>query len=396
MGSHTRNVLTVKSIAVNRAAKLRDGGGLYLVTKGSGRYWIFNYTFAGLRREMGLGPLHTVGLADAREKAEAARQLVRQGVDPIGAKREAEDASPKAVTFGAYADAFVDDAVKAGRWRGKKTEARWRNLLENHAKPIRAKAVGSVRTADVVAVLRPLWGVKQESAEKLREAIERVLDAAKVEGHRAGDNPAAWKGNLEHVLHKPNELVAKKHHPAMPHLEIRDFMTKLAGVNGVAARALEFTILTAVRSGEARGATWEEVDLEAKLWSVPAIRTKTGKLNRVPLSEPAVELLKRMKERSLNQFVFPGMKAGKPLTDAALKGPMEDLGAEAYTPHGFRSTFRDWATEVAHAPREIAEAALSHAVGDTVERSYARSDALERRRQLMQDWADYCWPLQER
>lgn len=396
MGSHTRNVLTVKSIAASRATKLRDGGGLYLVTKGGGRYWIFSYTFAGLRREMGLGPLHTVGLADAREKAEKARKLVREGIDPLAAKREAEEASPKAVTFGAYADAFVDDAVKAGRWRGAKTEARWRNLLENHAKPIRAKAIGSIRTADVVAVLRPLWGVKQESAEKLREAIERVLDAAKVEGHRAGDNPAAWKGNLEHVLHKPNELVAKKHHPAMPHLEIRDFMTKLAGVNGVAARALEFTVLTAVRSGEARGATWQEVDLDAKLWSVPAIRTKTGKLNRVPLSDQAVALLKKMKKQSLNQYVFPGMRAGRPLTDSALKGPMGALGAVAYAPHGFRSTFRDWATEVAHAPREIAEAALSHAVGDAVERSYARSDALERRRQLMQQWADYCRPLQKR
>lgn len=390
MGSHTRNVLTVKSIAASKAAKLRDGGGLYLVTKGSGRYWIFNYSFAGLRREMGLGPLHTVGLAEAREKAEEARKLIRRSIDPLAAKREAAEVSPKAVTFGAYADAFVDDAVKAGRWRGKKTEARWRNLLENHAKPLRHKAVASIRLSDVKSVLTPLWGVKQETAEKLREAIERVLDAAKVEGHRAGENPATWKGSLEHILHKPNDLVAKKHHPAMPHREIHAFMAKLANVKGVAARALEFTILTAVRSGEARGATWEEVDFGANVWLVPAIRTKTGKPNRVPLSKQAVTLLKKMKERSLNEFVFPGMRAGKPLTDSALKGPMEELGAKKYTPHGFRSTFRDWATEIAHAPREIAEAALSHAVGDTVERSYARSDALERRRQLMQDWADYC------
>lgn len=389
MGSHTRNVLTVKTIAANRAAKLRDGGGLWLITKGAGRYWIFNYTFAGLRREMGLGPLHTVGLADARSKAEEARQLLRQGVDPLAVKREAEDASPKARTFGAYADDFIDAAVKAGRWRGAKTEARWRNLLENHAKPIRAKTLASIRVADVVAALRPLWGEKQETAEKLREAIERVLDAAKVEGHRQGDNPAAWRGNLEHLLHKPNSLATARHHAAMPHAEIAAFMKKLAGINGVGARALEFTILTAARSGEARGATWAEIDLDAKVWTIPAIRMKAGKAHRVPLSDRAVSILRRMKRDAVNELVFPGVRAGKPLSDAALAKACRSATAAACTVHGFRSTFRDWATEVAHAPREIAEAALAHAVGDAVERSYARSDALERRRALMEKWAQY-------
>ncbi|MBB4348013.1 tyrosine-type recombinase/integrase [Aliirhizobium cellulosilyticum] len=390
MGSHTRNVLTVKSIAASKATKLRDGGGLYLVAKGNGRYWMFNYTFAGLRREMGIGPLHTIGLAEAREKCEDARKLIRTGVDPLAAKREAEEASPSAMTFGAYADDFIDAAVKAGRWRGGKTEARWRNLLGNHAKDIRSKAIGGIRVADVVKVIKPLWGEKQETAEKLREAIERVLDAAKVEGHRSGDNPAAWKGNLEHVLHKPNELVARNHHAAMPHADVPAFMKKLAKVSGVSARALELTILTGVRSGETRGAVWPEFDLDAKVWTIPAIRMKGGKIHRVPLSDEATALLKKMEEQSVNDYVFPGVRHKKPLSDASLAKALDTAGGGVFTVHGFRSTFRDWATEVAHAPREIAEAALAHAVGDKVEQSYARSDALERRRQLMQQWANHC------
>lgn len=389
MGSHTRNVLTVKAITASKSAKLRDGGGLYLITKGAGRYWIFSYTFAGLRREMGLGPLHTVGLADARDKAEAARKLVRAGVDPLAAKREADEQSPKAVTFGAYADDFVDRAVKAGRWRGAKTEARWRNLLQNHAKPIRAKALASIRVRDVVQVLEPIWGAKQETAEKLREAIERVLDSAKVEGHRSGDNPAAWRGSLEHVLHKPNDLSSRNHHAAMPHNEVAAFMKKLAEVGGVGARALEFTILTAARSGETRGAVWDEFDLAAKIWTVPAVRMKGGRPHRVPLSEKAVTLLKAMKAQAVNDLAFPGVRDKRPLSDMSLAKALKAAGGGAYTVHGFRSTFRDWTTEVAHAPREISEASLAHAVGDAVERSYARSDALERRRALMADWSNY-------
>jgi integrase len=392
MGSHTRNVLTVKTITASKALKLRDGGGLYLITRGAGRYWIFIYTFAGLRREMGLGPLHSVGLAEARDKAEAARKIVRSGVDPLAAKREAEEQSPKAVTFGSYADDFVDRAVKAGRWRGAKTEARWRNLLQNHAKPIRAKTVASLRVRDVVQVLEPLWGEKQETAEKLREAIERVLDSAKVEGHRSGDNPAAWKRALEHVLHKPNDLSNRNHYAAMPHADASEFLKKLAEVNGVSARALEFTIFTAVRSGETRGAVWNEFDFEAKVWTIPAVRMKGGKLHRVPLSDKAMALLKVMKAQSVNDLVFPGIRAKRPLSDMSLAKALTSAGGGAYTVHGFRSTFRDWATEVAHAPREIAEASLAHAVGDAVERSYARSDALERRRKLMAEWANYLAP----
>ncbi|WP_413709368.1 tyrosine-type recombinase/integrase [Rhizobium sp. Rhizsp82] len=389
MGSHTQNALTVKAIAASKSPKLRDGGGLWLITKGSGRYWIFSYTYAGLRREMGLGPLHTVGLADAREKAEEARKLVRQGIDPLAARKEEQADKPKLMTFGEYADGFIDSAVKAGRWRGAKTEARWRNLLENHAKPIRAKTLASIKIKEIIAVLNPLWGDKQETAEKLREAIERVLDAAKVEGHRAGDNPAAWRGNLELVMHKPNELTSTDHHAALPHSEAPAFMKALAGVAGVSARALELCILTACRSGEVRWAVWPEFDLQAKVWTIPAVRMKSGKEHRVALSDKAVEILKAMQAQRVNELVFPGIRDKKPLSDASLSKAMKSAGGKGITVHGFRSTFRDWSTEIAHAPREIAEAALAHAVGDRVERSYARSDALERRRQLMGEWAKY-------
>lgn len=392
MGSHTKNVLTVKKIEASKAAKLRDGGGLYLVTKGEGRYWIFSFSYAGRRREMGLGPLHTVGLAAARDKADAARALVRQGIDPVADRKAAQADTPKKITFGEYADAFVDAAVKAGRWRGAKTEARWRNLLENHAKPIRNKLPADITNADMVQILKPLWGDKQETAEKLREAVERVLDAAKVEGHRSGDNPAAWRGNLEHALHKPNELTSRTHHAAMPHSEAPAFMVSLKKVPGVSSKALELAMLTACRSGEVRGAVWPEIDFESRIWTIPASRMKNGKIHRVPLSDQAIGLLEAMKKQSLNELVFPGVRAGKQLSDASLGQALASAGGGAFTVHGMRSTFRDWATDVAHAPREIAEAALAHAVGDTVERSYARSDALERRRTLMQQWANYICP----
>ncbi|MFD1744046.1 tyrosine-type recombinase/integrase [Rhizobium helianthi] len=384
-------MLTVKGIAASKSKKLRDGGGLWLVQKGDGRYWIFSYTLAGRRREMGIGPLHSVGLAEARERAAKAREMVKEGKDPIRDKRQALAEQPKPKTFGEYADSFIDAAVKAGRWRGAKTEARWRNLLENHAKPIRHRPIADIDIDDVKTALKPLWCIKQESAEKLRECIERVLDAAKVEKLRTGDNPAAWKGNLEHVLHKPAKVEGEGHHAAMPHDQISDFMKSLASVQGVSARCLEFAILTAARGGEARGAVWAEFDMKAKVWTVPAARMKTGKTHRVPLSKPAIALLERMKAQSVSEYVFPSVRSGKPLSDMSLAKALTTAGGGAYTPHGFRSTFRDWATDVAHAPREIAEAALSHAVGDAVERSYARSDALQRRHTLMEEWGRYCF-----
>lgn len=416
MGSHTRNVLTVKKIAASNAAKLRDGGGLWLVTKGKGRYWIFDYRFAGKRRELGLGPLHTVGLADARLKAEAARAMVRQGTDPVEHRHgveaiEAAKAKAEVKTFGQYADDFIDAAVKAGRWRGAKTEAGWRNTMTVHAGPIRENAIAEIGAQHVLSVLRPLWGVKQETAEKLRERIERVLDSAKVEGMRTGENPAVWKGNLEHVLHKPDAMTNGGNHPALPYKDMPAFMTKLRAVEGMGARALEFTILTATRSGEVRGARWGEIDLDAKMWTVPAQRTKTGKEHRVALSSAALTLLKTTPRFENNKLVFPAVRGGE-LSDMTLAAVIKRMDAaerkagrkgwldpkqlgedgkpKISTPHGMRSTFKDWAMEVSDHPRELAEMALAHAVGDAVERAYARGDALEKRHRLADDWADYC------
>jgi integrase len=394
MGSHTRNVLTVKAIAASRARKLRDGGGLWLVTKGRGRYWIFNYRHGGKRRELGLGPLHSVGLAEAREKAEAARTLVRQGLDPIAHRHgveaiEAAKATAAAKTFGDYADAYVDAAVNAGRWRGAKTEAGWRNTLTKHAAPLREKALADIDVADVLEVVRPLWGVKQETAEKLRERLERVMDSAKVEGLRSGDNPAAWRGNLEHVLHKPDAM-SRGHHAAMPYAVLPAFMPKLRAVDGVGARALEFAILTACRSGEARGAEWSEIDLDEGLWTIPAARMKSGKRQRVPLSDAAIAVLKDMKSKRLNDLVFPGIRANKPLSDMSLAKALKSAGGGAYTVHGFRSSFRDWTAEETDYPTEIAEAALAHVTGTAVERAYRRGEALDKRRALLNEWAKFC------
>ncbi|WP_441268086.1 tyrosine-type recombinase/integrase [Bradyrhizobium sp. 215_C5_N1_1] len=393
MGIHTLNALTVKKIETSKTAKLRDGGGLWLVTKGKGRYWIFDYTRGGKRRQMGIGPLHTVGLAEARQKAERARDLIRQGFDPLEQRAvaaiEAAKVQAGVKTFGEYADAYIDGAVKAGRWRGAKTEAGWRNTLTNHAALIRPKPLADIGVTEVLSVVRPLWGTKQETAEKLRWRLERVLDAAKVEGLRSGDNPAAWKGNLEHVLHKPDASL-RGHHEALPYKAAPAFMRRLRATDTIPARALEFLVLTATRSGETRLAVWDEFDLDAATWTIPAERMKEQKTHRVPLCARAVEIVRAMKNQSLNQFVFPGMRANRPLSDMTFGKVITAHGGGGAVAHGFRSTFKDWATDETDHQREIAEAALAHAVGDAVERAYRRGEALEKRRALMDDWAAYC------
>jgi len=394
MGSHTLNALTVKAISASKSTKLRDGGGLWLVTKGKGRYWIFSYTFGGKRREMGVGPLHTIGLAEARQAAERARELLRQGIDPIEhrsvAAIEAAKVADGVKTFGEYADSYIDAAVAAGRWRGAKTEARWRNSLTNHAALIRNKPIADIGVTEVLSVVRPLWGTKQESAEKLREAIERVLDAARVEGLRTGENPAAWRGNLEHVLHKPDSLNRTRHHPAMPWRDLPAFMAKVRSVGTIGAAALEFTILTAARPGETREAVWSEIDLEKALWTIPAPRMKSGREHRVPLSVRAVAILKDMKGKRFNDFLFPGVRTKRPISNNTMAKTFAERGGNGFTVHGTaRSSFRDWVTEGTSFDGDLAEMALSHAVGDAVARAYARSDALEKRRELMEAWALY-------
>jgi integrase len=392
MGKHTRNVLTVKSIAANKATKLRDGGGLWLVTKGGDRYWIFDYRIAGKRREMGVGPLHTVGLAEARQRAERAREHLRRGIDPIAQRTveaiEAAKAKDGVVTFGKYADAYIDGAVKARRWSGAKTEANWRNSIKNHAKAIRDKDIAGIGVADVLSVLTPIWAAKPESADKLRARIETILAAAKVEGLRSGDNPAAWKDNLEHAaLHREEVIEDEIHHPAVPWQALPDVMKSVRSVGTISSAAAEFCILTASRPGMVRHAVWS--DFVDDVWIIVARGMKGRKEHRVPLSPRALEILKAMKAKRLNDYVFPGVKAKRPLSENTLTKTFVTSGGEGFTVHGTaRSSFRDWVRDTGR-DEVLGELALAHKVGNAVQRAYARSDAFDRRRDLMNDWAKY-------
>ena len=385
--------IKLNRLTARRAATLAepgrhsDGGGLYLnVTPSGARSWLFMWKKDGKRREMGLGSAASVPLASAREKAAECRKLVAAGKDPLEAKRAAQSAVP---TFGDVTDALI--AAKESAWRNEKHRWQWRHTLTEYAKALRNKAVDKITTEDVLAVLKPLWTTKPETASRLRGRIEAVLDAAKAQGHRSGENPAAWRGHLAHFLPKRQKLT-RGHHAAMAYRELPAFVGRLREREGVATLALDFCILTAARTGEVIGATWGEFDLEEKVWTVPAGRMKAAKGHRVPLSDRAVSIVERMAEFKVSDFIFPSPR-GRGLSNMAMVAVLRRLGV-AVTVHGFRSAFRDWAGNETHFPREIAEAALAHVVGDSVERAYRRQDALEKRRALMDAWAGYCEPKQ--
>ncbi len=360
---------------------------MYLVVTDERRRWLLYFTWNGKRREMGLGSARDVPLARARELADAARKLVREGVDPIKARDEKPADIP---TFGKAADDYIE-AMKP-QFRNAKHIAQWTMTLTEYAKPIRDKLVSEVTTEDVLSVLKPIWSTKPETASRVRGRIERVLNAAKAQGHRNGENPAAWRGHLANLLPKRHKLT-RGHHAAMPYQDVPAFIARLRERDGVAALALEFVIICASRSGEVRGATWREFDLDAKVWTVPAGRMKAGREHRVPLSARAVTILKEMAKLGDDPagYVFPGSRRGKPLSVMALDMVLRRMGSDV-TVHGFRSSFRDWCGEVSTFPREIAEAALAHVVGDQTERAYRRGDALEKRRALMIAWAGYIEP----
>jgi integrase len=369
-----------------------DGGGLYLVvdkpgpapeSRPGGKRWVFLFRRQGKLKEMGLGGLsETNGLAVARAKAAEARKVIEDGGDPI-ALRRSERAVP---TFGKLADTLIAD-LSAG-WKNPKHKDQWVMTLEVYAKPLRERPVNEITTEDVLAVLKPIWTTKQETAARFRGRIERVLDAAKAKGHREGENPARWKGHLDHLLPKQSKLT-RGHHAAMPYEDVPAFTARLREGDRLGAIILEFTILTAVRTTEALEAVWSEIDLEAKVWTIPPARMKAGREHRVPLSDRAVAILQQMAKARINEFVFPGIRKGRPMSNMTMDKVMRDLAPD-FTVHGFRSSFRDWCAEETSTPREIAEAALSHAVGDQTERAYRRGDALEKRRTLMDAWATYC------
>jgi len=334
----------------------------------------------GRRREIGLGSSRDVSLGKARERAAEARRLVAEGLDPLSARSK-----PRGISFGEAADALLESMAPS--WRSKKHQEQWRTTLTVYCAAIRSLPVGQITTEDVLRVIRPLWLSKSETASRLRGRIERILDFAKARGMRAGENPARWRGHLDAVLPRRQKL-SRGHHKALSFEEVPAFLERLREMDGIAPRGLELLILTAGRTGEVLGAKWEELDIDAKLWTVPAKRMKAGREHRVPLSARALAVVAELRATRTAQYVFPGQKQGMPLSSTSLDAVLRRMQVKV-TVHGFRSAFRDWAGERTNFPREVAEAALAHQVGDAVERAYRRGDALEKRRQLMEAWAKF-------
>ncbi len=371
-----------------------DGGGLYLqVSKAGTKSWIFRFRLGQRIREMGLGSFQTYGLADARALAAECRKLVHAGKDPIEARKAERNANllanATAMTFKDCASAYID--MKAHEWSNAKHAEQWTATLEAYAYPtLGAVPVDQIQQQMVLKCLRAIWADKTETATRVRQRIEAVLDWATASKFRTGDNPARWKGHLDKLLPKPAKLKKVEHHPALPYTDAYTFMRQLRAMDGTAARALEFCILTAARTGEAIGATWDEIDLAGAVWTVPAERMKMKREHRVALSAEALALLKALPRVEGNPHLFPGLRAGKALSNMAMLNLLERMGHSAITVHGFRSTFRDWAAEQTNFPSEVVEMALAHAIGNAVEAAYRRGDLLDKRALLMQAWATWC------
>ncbi len=390
-GVEKLTALKVKKIA--KTGKYSDGKGLYLqVTRQLVKSWIFRYERGGSEHYMGLGPVHSVGLLEAREEARKARLLLQRGIDPLGHKTEAL-AKNKAhkVSNKVFRDCMVEyiDSHKSS-WRSEKHKKQWEATLLKYACPqFGAMNVRLIDTPLVLKALEPIWNKKTETATRLRERIERILSWAATKGYREGENPARWRGHLEELLPKPAKVKKVKHHPSLPYMQLGKFWCGLQLEKGIPARALAFTILTACRTGEVIYAKWEEFDFAAKVWAIPPERMKAGREHRVPLVDETLAILNGMKGLD-PVWVFPGKKVGKPVSNMAMLDVLERMRRTDITVHGFRSTFRVWLAEQTDHPRELGELALAHTVGNAVEAAYQRSDLFERRRAVMKDWADWC------
>ena len=389
------NRLTALRVAkATRAGMLSDGLGLYLRIQPSGaKSWVFRYRRNGKLHDLGLGPLHTVSLADARSKALDLRRQRLDGIDPLTAKREASArqkvADARAMTFKECAKGYI--AAHQAGWKNSKHAAQWPSTLETYVYPIfGALPVQAVNVGLVMKALEPIWTTKPETASRLRGRIEAVLDWAAVRGYRTGDNPARWRGHLDALLPAKTKVRRVKHHEALPYAQMPAFMTELREQEGIGPRALEFTILTVGRTGEVIGATWSEIDLDSRIWTVPAERMKAGREHRVPLSEPALSILSAMQEITQGDYVFPSGKANRPLSNMVLLMLLRRMGRSELTVHGFRSTFSDWCAEQTAFLSEVREMALAHVVGDKTEAAYRRGDLFEKRRQLAEEWGRYC------
>jgi integrase len=383
-----------------------DGGGLYLrVTDTGAKNWILRFMLDRRPRWMGLGPLALYGLAEARARALDARRKRHEGIDPIDARR-AERArqrldAAKAITFKQCAEAYI--ASHRAGWRNEKHKYQWSATLSTYAYPvIGALPVQSIDTALVLKVLEPIWTVKSETASRVRQRIENILDFAKVRAYREGENPARWRGHLDKLLPARSKVRQVEHHAALPYAELPAFLTSLRTREAIAARGLEFLILTGARTGEVIGARWNEIDLLDKTWTVPAARMKAHREHRVPLSARALAILQETQGvrhgAAGNAFVFPGHKPGTGLSNTAFLMLMRRMGRGDLTAHGFRATFKTWASERTSVQNEIVEASLAHTIGGKVEQAYRRGDLFEKRRRLMQQWATFCTtaPTQDR
>jgi integrase len=387
--------LSMRTVETKRKPGLyADGGGLYLQVGPSGsKAWLFRFMLRGRAREMGLGSINARTLQEARDEALACRKQLLQGVDPIEA-RNAKDAqerlnAAKAITFRECAAAYIE-AHRAG-WKNGKHVEQWRNTLDTYAGPtIGNLPVQGVDTGLVLRVLEPIWKDKPETASRVRGRVEAVLDWAGARGFRVGENPARWRGHLDKLLPKRSKVRRVKHHAALPYLDIAAFVAKLREQPGIAARALDFAIITATRTQEVIGAQWDEFDLARETWTIPAGRMKAQREHRVPLPDQAVKIIEEMRKAKQSDYVFPGAHDDEPLSNAAMLALLKRrMGRADLTVHGFRSTFRDWTAEQSNFPREVAEAALAHVLSDKTEAAYQRGDLFEKRRKLMQAWADY-------
>ncbi len=387
--------LTARQVQTQKVPGLfADGGGLYLQVAPTGaKTWIFRFQLAGRRRDMGLGSAGVYSLAEARQKAVDARRLVAEAIDPIehraGQAAAGALAAVKAMTFRACADQYIS-SHRAG-WRNPKHAAQWPATLSTYVYPsFGALPVQAVDVGLVMMAVEPIWATKPETAGRVRGRIESILDWATARGYRQGENPARWRGHLENLLPARSKVRRVEHHAALPYPEIGAFVIELRQQEGVAARALEFAILTAARTGEVIGARWDEINIAARLWTIPAERMKAAKEHRVPLSDAALAIVDAMAAIRTGDHVFPGGRAGRPISNMAMLMLLRRMGRGDLTAHGFRSSFRDWAAERTGFPAEVAEMALAHAVADKVEAAYRRGDLFEKRRQLAEAWAKFC------
>ena len=395
--ARVRKRLTARTVAtLTKPGLVADGGGLYLHVSASGaKSWIFRWSRDGKSHDMGLGAAGDDGvtLAEARELATDARRCVREGGDPIEDRRAKRSQkkleAAKAMTFRQCAEGYIS-AHQAG-WSNAKHAAQWPATLTSYAYPVFGELpVQSVDVALVVKVVEPIWTEKPQTASRVRGRIEAVIDWATARGYRQGENPARWRGHLENLLPKKSKLRPVEHLAALPYGELPAFMAELRQEEGIEARALQFTILTGARTGEVIGAKWSEIDFAARLWVISAGRMKMRREHRVPLSEPAAAILGALREVRQSEFVFPGQRVGRPLSNTGMWHLLKRMHHDNLTVHGFRSTFSDWCSECTNFAAEVREMALAHVVSDKVEAAYRRGDLFQKRRQLAEAWGRYC------